>query len=179
MGGEFQQHFLHAVPPVSEWSDLLEAFRDELLDWEIEAMEVEIAAMDDKSSGSRERHNITIRWHDKHTSCLWSQEPVNISSVPESEVAAAISCYQKIANPSGYRSWQPVAMTEGSGATASATASTDELTAAVTGSSGATACGDTRSSDDKSARASAVVDMAVLTKCGNVGFDSLRTDINL
>ncbi len=38
MGGEFQQHFLHAVPPVSEWSDLLEAHRHELLDWEIEAM---------------------------------------------------------------------------------------------------------------------------------------------
>ena len=91
MSGEFQQHFLHAVPPVSDWPALLAIHKHELLDWEITAMQDEITAMADEGSGDRKRQNSTIRWHHNHSGCLWSQKPVNISPIPMSQVAAAIS----------------------------------------------------------------------------------------
>ena len=168
MGGEFQLHFEHAVPPVSEWPALLEVHRLELQPWEIAAMEVEIAEMRVEESGRRTRLNITVRWHHNHTHCLWAKEPVHLEPVPGSFVAAAISQFSlhSFEKPpfayklgTEYRPFphsgvsstvaQPAAVTGSSGATASATASTVPVTVAATGGSEATACGDTRSSDEK------------------------------
>ena len=42
MGGRFQQKYLHEVPPVSKWQGLLEEYRSELLEWEIEAVQKEV-----------------------------------------------------------------------------------------------------------------------------------------
>jgi hypothetical protein len=164
MGGEFQKHFLHAVPPVSQWQALLDEHRSELQHWEIAAMEVEIAQHKvDQHSVPRTRHNITIRWHDQHRSCLWAKFPLNLDAIPPATVAAAISQFNcpSSAKPAdafrlgtGYRPFcqspstvaQPSAETGSSAASASATACGVAVTVAATGSSEATACGDTRSS---------------------------------
>ena len=42
MGGRFQEQYLHEVPPISKWPELLDEFRSELEDWEIEAVEEEL-----------------------------------------------------------------------------------------------------------------------------------------
>ena len=164
MGGEFQKHFLHAVPPVSQWPALLDKHRSELQHWEIAAMEVEIDQLGvDQQSVPRTRHNITIRWHHQHGICLWAKNPVNLDAIPPATVAAAISKFNfpSSAKPAdafklgtGYRSFhqspstdaQPAAETGSSAASASSTACRVAVTVAATGSSEATACGDTRTS---------------------------------
>ena len=185
MGGEFQLHFEHAVPPVSEWSALLAAHSHELQAWEIQAMEVEIAAMSDEGSGPRKRQNTTVRWHNRHSNCLWSQNPVNISSSPLSSVAAAIAQFSagSLANQTGlqtkladrlgtgFRSFGQGVASLGSTVpqTATVTGSTSSRAAVpqtdtATGSSGATACGNTRATEDMLARAMRMVDTGVQTE---------------
>ena len=180
MGGEFQLHFEHAVPPVSEWSALLAAHSHELQAWEIEAMEVEIAAMSDEGSGPRKRQNTTVRWHNSHSKCHWSQNPVNISSSPLSSVAVSIAQFSagSLANPpsafklgTDFRSFGQGVASLGSTVplTATVTGSMSSRaavpqTATVTGSSGATACGNTRATEDMLARAIRMVDTGVQTE---------------
>ena len=167
MGGEFQQYFEHAVPPVSAWPALLETYRPELQPWEIEAMEVEIAEMGVEESGPRTRHNITVRWHHHHTNCLWAKDPVHFEPVPVSFVAAAISQFStnSFAKPpfayklgTEYRPF-PYSGVSSTVAQPVATSSTVPVTVAATGGSEATACGDTRPSDDTLARAFRKVEM--------------------
>jgi hypothetical protein len=159
MGGEFQKHFLHAVPPVSQWAALLDKHRSELRHWEIAAMDEEIAQLGvDQLSVPRTRHNITIRWHHQHLNCLRAKIPLNLEAIPPATVDAAIAQFncRPSAMPAdvfklgtGYGSFPPAAGTGSSAASASATACRVAVTVATTGSSEATACGDTRSSRER------------------------------
>ncbi len=93
MGGEFRKYFLRAEPPVSQWQTLLDEHRYKLQLWEIAAMEVEIAQRGiGQRSGPRTRHNITIRWHHQHGSCLWAQNPLNLDEHPISGGGGATAC---------------------------------------------------------------------------------------
>jgi hypothetical protein len=164
MGGEFRKYFLRDEPPVSQWQTLLDEHRGQLQLWEIAAMEVEIAQLGvDQQSVPRTRHTITIRWHHQHRSCLWAKIPLNLDAIPPATVVAAIPQFhfRSSAKPAdafklgtGYRSFhqspstgaQPAAETGSSAASASSTACRVAVTVAATGSSEATACGDTRTS---------------------------------
>jgi hypothetical protein len=72
MAGRFQELFEHSVPPVRDWADLLEKHRSQLAQWEIEAMQVEIDAIQNGFSCPLFRHSITLAWLNSHTSsCHW------------------------------------------------------------------------------------------------------------
>ena len=77
-GGQFQQKFEHAVPPVREWQHILDQHKAELLPQEIQAMEAEIRAQHVHQCSvacqapqlrAGVRYHINVRWHAKHFNC--------------------------------------------------------------------------------------------------------------
>jgi hypothetical protein len=75
MAGRFQERFEHSVPPVGDWADLLEKHRGQLAQWEIEAMQVEIDAIQNGLACPLFRHSITLGWLNSHNNvCLWSAD---------------------------------------------------------------------------------------------------------
>ena len=78
LGGQFQQKFQHAVPPVREWQHILDQHKAELLPQEILAMEAEIRAQHIHECSvacqapqlrAGVRYHINVRWHAKHYNC--------------------------------------------------------------------------------------------------------------
>ena len=146
MGGCFQENFQHAVPPVSDWPALLLEHGADLEVWERHAMECEIRSMSE-SSNPLPRQNSTIRWHDTHSGCHWSNGPVDISSGSMLTVAESIERFTQATQAHPSNPGMPFKLGTGFLSFASL-----PPTAAVTACSGATLCGNTQGTQEMLAR---------------------------
>jgi hypothetical protein len=166
MAGEFQQFFQHASPPVSEWTALLEVHRNELKLWEIAAMQVEIAAMNDGSLDPLLRQNVTLRWINSHSNCCWSHD--RLMPMPKVSVSLSIARLEAGRFPMRVPSRIFKLGTSNSSSSSASNRATRSLstvfeTALLTASGEATLCGNTQETVDMPVSSGVMVEMAVQT----------------
>ena len=102
-GGNFQQKLMHAVPPISDWQNILQRYGAEMEPDDISAMEQELRLW--QQQPDRTRYHINVRWHTNHQkTCTATWRPdVAVPEVDTSRMPSVAQVVQRLSMQGGGR----------------------------------------------------------------------------